>query len=430
MSGLGRTARFCFTALLHATVLVSAQAKEVQPGTKPAPPSPVVESWAMLFQMMDRLRAAVAQRDLTLIHIEDPTASSAVSTLLDHLIDSSRADAAAQKIAWTIFVRDISVLHTAADAAQAGACVELLRRLEDEFQELQKGADSAVLKAAHQYAERYTCPMHADVIGGKDDTCGMCGMTLDQLVVLVPSDTTVQHAVVATITADAPLQPGKAAHAVLHLRRGDNEPVTPAELIETHTRKIHLLVVDGSLTDYHHEHPQPGATPGDYVFDFTPNKPGPYLAWADLRPLPMGLQEYEKAIIAGVGKSDPITDREPRLSGDANGLHFELSLPQVRVKVGEPVEAKLRITNPDGSGFDQLEPVMAAFAHLVGFNEDRETVLHMHPTGAPISNQDERGGPELEFKIYATKPGFVRLFCQVQVDGRQVFVPFNLEVSP
>ena len=207
-------------------------------------------------------------------------------------------------------MRDISALHTAADAAQAEACVELFRRVEDEFQELEKEADPAVLKAAHQYAERYTCPMHAEVIGGKDDTCGKCGMSLDQLVVLVPSDATALHAVRATITTDAPLEVGKPAHAVLHLRRADNEPVTPAELIETHTRKIHLLVVDGSLTDYHHEHPQPAATPGDYVFDFTPSKPGPYLAWADLRPLPMGLQEYETAIIAGLGKSEAVTDKE------------------------------------------------------------------------------------------------------------------------
>jgi hypothetical protein len=59
---------------------------------------------------------------------------------------------------------------------------------------------------------------------------------------------------------------------------------------------------------------------------------------------------------------------------------------------------------------------MAAFAHLVGFNEDGETVLHMHPIGPPILNQAERGGPALNFKLYATKPGFTRLFAQVQIN--------------
>ncbi|HEY3654563.1 MAG TPA: hypothetical protein VGL34_06190 [Steroidobacteraceae bacterium] len=342
----------------------------------------------------------------------------------------SSPDAAAQKIAWTVFVREISALHTAADAAQEEACVALFKRVEDEFEKLEADSNPEVLKAAHQYAKRYTCPMHADVVGAKDDTCGKCGMMLDQLVVLLPNDASSQHAVSATITTDAPLEAGKPAHAILHLRRADDQPVTPAELIETHTRKIHLLVVDGSLTDYHHEHPQPATTPGDYAFDFRPSKPGPYLAWADLRPLPMGLQEYEPAIIAGMGNSEPVTNKEPRLSGDAEGLRFELVLAKPQIKVGEPTGAKLRITKRDGSGFDQLEPVMAAFAHLVGFNEDKETVLHMHPIGVPITDPNVRGGPELDFKIYATRPGYVRLFAQVQIGGRQVFVPFGIRVVP
>jgi hypothetical protein len=388
----------------------------------------------MLFQMMDRLRSDVAKNDLSLIHIEDPLASAAVSTLLTQLSTSWTPDLPAKKIAWTVFVRDISALHTAADAAQSDACGQLLKRVEDEFQKLELGSNPATLESAHRYAERFSCPMHSDIIGVKGDSCVKCGMPLDQLVILIPSDKTdgvsMQSAVRATITTDAPLEAGKPAHATLHLRRGENEPVTMGELIETHTRKIHLLIVDGSLKDYHHEHPQPTSTPGDYAFDFTPMKPGPYLAWADLRPTPLGLQEYEKAIIAGTGESEPVTDKGPRYAGDANGLHFQLTLSRPAIKVGEPTGATLKVTLPDGSKFDELEPVMAAFAHLVGFNEDKETVLHMHPIGAPITDEKLRGGPELNFKVYATKSGFVRLFAQVQVRGQPVCVPFNLRVVP
>lgn len=404
---------------------------------QPAPistPAPSVEAWATLFQMMDRLRASVGGRDLTLIHNEDPVARAAVSTLLGGLATAWTPNAVAMKTAWTVFVRDISALHTAADADQEETCRELMGRVEAEFQQLQKETDPELLKAARQYAERHTCPMHADVVGSKDDTCGKCGMPLDQLVVLLParalSGLIASHAVRATITTDKPLVPGKPAQAVLHLRRGEDEPVTLSDLIETHTRKIHLLVVDQSLRDYHHEHPQPTTTPGDYAFEFTPRKPGSYLAWADLRPMPFGLQEYEKTTIEGTGNPEPIMGKEPRFVGDSGGLHFELTLPQPAVHVGEPTLAKLRITKPDGSGFARLEPVMGAFAHLVGFNEDTETVLHMHPTGAPITSESERGGPELAFKIYATKPGYIRLFGQVQVEGRQVFVPFGLTVLP
>jgi hypothetical protein len=415
-------------------VLSSVDAKEAQPEPMAAP-APAVEAWAMLFQMMDRLHSTVAQGELSLVHKEDPVASAAVSALLLELGKSSAPDIGARKIAWIGFVRDISALHTAADAAREDVCLALMKKMDTEFQQLQQRAAPALLKAAHQYAERFTCPMHPDVVGSKDDTCPKCGMLLDQPVVLLPSGPIgailmAQNALHATISTDAPLEPGKPTHAMLHLRRGVENPVTPAELIETHTQKIHLLIIDGSLTDYHHVHPQPTSAPGDYAFEFTPRKPGPYLAWADVRPTPMGLQEYEKAVIAGNGKAEPLRDTETKFSADVEGLHYHLVIEKREIKVGEVAKAKLRVTKPDGTGFQRLEPVMGAFAHLVGFNEDAETVLHMHPTGAPVLNETDRGGPELEFRIYATKPGFTRLFAQVQIDGRQVFAPFGVHVMP
>ena len=73
---------------------------------------------------------------------------------------------------------------------------------------------------------------------------------------------------------------------------------------------------------------------------------------------------------------------------------------------------------------------MNAFAHVVGFNEDYKTVMHMHPKGPPVLDPAARGGPELEFPIYAVRPGFVRLFVQVQIEGRSRFVPFGLQIAP
>jgi hypothetical protein len=425
-----RKARLSLGAVFLLSASVTLSAREVQPETM-STPAPVVEAWAMLFQMMDRLHSAAARREFTLVHNEDPVASAAVSTLIAEVNKSWAPSSGAMKVKWIAFVRTISALHTAADAGQSEACLELVKKADDELQELGEKTDPALLKAAHDYAERYTCPMHPDVIGAKGDTCGKCGMPLDQPVVLLASllagNLATQSSIHATITTDTPLEAGKPAHAVLRLRRGQGEPVTLAELVETHTRKIHLLIVDQSLTDYHHEHPQPTDKPGDYTFEFTPRKPGPYNAWADVRPLPLGLQEYEKMIIAGTGTPGPISDKTTRLEADSEGFHFEVSLEKGEVRVGKVSTAKLRVTR-DGKGFTQLEPVMAVFAHLVGFNEDGETVLHMHPIGAPILNESDRGGPVLEFKIYATKPGFTRLFAQVQINGRQIFAPFGFQV--
>lgn len=390
-----------------------------------------VEAWAMLFQMMERLRTAIEKRELTLIDPEDPVASAAVSSLVNELNKSPSLENGQLKVRWIHFVRGISAMHTASDMGNADAAAALMKQVDEEFQVLQKTADPKLLKEAHELAQKSTCSMHPDVIGKRGEACPKCGMPLDQPAALFLAHLakgTGQHTVIAMISTDTPLQPGKEAHAILHLRRTMDHPVGLDQLIETHTKKIHLLIVDQSLTDYHHEHPRPNGTPGDYSFSFTPSKPGNYYAWADLRPLPFGLQEYDKAIIAGTGNAEPLTDKATRMTADAHGFHFELTLPKDGVKVGVPGDASLHITR-DGKDFAQLEPVMAAFAHIVGFNEDGETVLHMHPIGPPILDQQKRGGPILNFKIYAPKPGFTRLFAQVQVNGQQIFAPFGFDVQ-
>jgi hypothetical protein len=228
----------------------------------------------------------------------------------------------------------------------------------------------------------------------------------------------------------SPLAVGRPITAFLQLKKANGDPVYPADLLETHTKKIHLLIIDPSLADYHHEHPRPTAVPGEYRFTFTPLKPGPYRVWADVRPSPLGLQQYAMTDIAADTAGLPFTNRTVSFKTTVDGLNYELLLDEPQVRAGKSVHAKLRVTSPDGQGFTQLEPIMATFAHLVGFNEDFQTVLHLHPKGPPVLDANARGGPELEFQIYAMQPGFVRLFAQVQIGGQPHFAPFGLDIAP
>ena len=189
-------------------------------------------------------------------------------------------------------------------------------------------------------------------------------------------------------------------------------------------------MVDSSLTDYHHEHPVPTRNPGEYSFSFTPVKPGGYRVWVDSRPYPLGLQEYAMTDIPAAVAGEPLTDRKVNLKATVDGLNYELILPKKTIRVGQPASARLGVTSADGKGFTQLEPLMGAFAHLVGFSEDYKTIMHLHPKGPLLLDPAVRGGPELEFQIYALRPGFVRLFAQVQIEGHSRFVPFGLQIAP
>jgi hypothetical protein len=143
----------------------------------------------------------------------------------------------------------------------------------------------------------------------------------------------------------------------------------------------------------------------------------------------MGLQEYAMTDIQALTQPEILADRTIVTNVSVDGLNYELFLPE-NVTVAKTVSARLRISDTNGLPFTRLEPVMATFAHLVGFNEDYQTVLHMHPKGAPVLDRTARGGPELEFQIYALRPGFVRLFAQVQIGGLQKFAPFGIQISP
>ena len=76
-----------------------------------------------------------------------------------------------------------------------------------------------------------------------------------------------------------------------------------------------------------------------------------------------------------------------------------------------------------------LEPVMGAFAHGVGFSSDLEAVLHVHPHGDEPRSKAERAGPEIAFHVSPDRAGFYRLYIQVRINGRDIFAPFGVHVE-
>jgi hypothetical protein len=57
-------------------------------------------------------------------------------------------------------------------------------------------------------------------------------------------------------------------------------------------------------------------------------------------------------------------------------------------------------------------------------------VLHIHPLGKEPTLESQRGGPKLEFHIAPEKPGFVKFFAQVRIDGKDLFAPFGVTIAP
>jgi len=431
-----RFVKTIYLAAIALTVLLlwdSPASEPTQNAGKAAVPSSqrfiIAEELASMIQVTERLRETIRNKELSLIHNEDAMIRPAYIGLMSETNRTAISNFDQFRPALARFVGQIVAMHTAADAGDQTSLERQMPEVIKAFEALKALFPQAIREQASALAAKYTCPMHPALVGKRGDSCPKCGMELDQMVRILPAQTGGEQTIHASIRTEGPLQIGKQIKAWLTLSRDSGEPVLIGDLIEVHTEKIHLLIIEPSLVDYHHEHPRPTDIPGQYVFGFTPSKKGPYRAWADLRPYPSGLQEYVIAEIPAEGAAGSLTDKSVTTKSEAGGLHFELIQDQPRIKAGQPAKAHLRISDSTGAPFSKLEPVMATFAHLVGFNEDYQTVLHMHPAGPPVLQPGTKGGPELEFQIYSLKPGFFRLFAQVQVGGVSIFAPFGLQIE-
>ncbi|MBY0406184.1 MAG: hypothetical protein K2Q01_00705 [Rickettsiales bacterium] len=229
----------------------------------------------------------------------------------------------------------------------------------------------------------------------------------------------------ARLSPAAEVKAGKEVRGVLSLAQPDGTPLTLDGLQVVHTQPIHLLVIEPRLRDYHHLHPAPTDTPGDYRFAFTPTQSGSYRLWVDIT-LTDGEHFYLPVDMGHAPKTASPT-RKTTLQVQSQGISAQLTL-EGAARAGEATLATVTFMR-DGKPFTKLEPVMGAFAHMVGFTEDYQGILHVHPMGEEPKDAAQRGGPALSFHLQPEKPGFVPLFVQVRVNGENVFFPFGVMVN-
>lgn len=239
--------------------------------------------------------------------------------------------------------------------------------------------------------------------------------------------TTARSPVTMALRGDIPAVPGRESRLVLALTTSTGKPVGPGSLLVQHTRKLHLLVVDPTLRDYQHLHPEPGETEGEWVFSFTPRLAGTYRVFADFVPVPTGRSLYAGAELPVAGEVAVNTNI---LSWDAevDGYRFHLA-PSAPIRAGKPADLAFTVAR-DAGGAVPMEPVMGAFAHLVAFDLARVGFAHLHPVEIGLKPFPDPAKPLLDFKITIPDPGVYVIWAQVKLAGREVFAPFWFEVAP
>lgn len=230
-----------------------------------------------------------------------------------------------------------------------------------------------------------------------------------------------------SLIPDEPLEVGKPVKVLAKLvDTGSGRAMPESTLKVVHEHAFYLLLIDPTLTDYQHIHPAATDTDGLYAFTFTPKLPGGYRGWADVTSVKTSKQQFVMADLGRIqGKG---IDRKESTRAEAGGYVFTLTFDNPP-KLKKERMATISVTDSSGAPVTRLEPVMGTFGHLVGFHDDLRTSLHTHPMGAEPKDAGARGGPQLEFHMKPEAAGFVRLFLQVKVDGRELFVPFGINVE-
>ncbi len=411
-----------FVVLLLLATLATAVAHD---GLEVPPPQSEAEAWNTVQLCSENVETLIAQQQWSELPVQLGIVMQATRFLREHGSGEGAAKWTEFDAIALQFVR--AVLQKQAESAQV--FWTKMRALRDEAERL---SDPKVTRAAV-----YSCPVCRGVREFSAEVpCFKCGMKLVPRVIPASSlyNTPGEPSVLLAPRLDAPLAPGRAAHVALKIsRRKDGAPVTPDDLLVMHTERIHLLIVDESLSDYQLIHPAPAGAPGEYEFTLIPARPGPYRVFADLVPAISNVQEYAVCDLPGeAAHGDPIDRTGLAASSRVGELRFQIQWGNagLGLESKQPASASLLVSTTDGRPFAQLEPLLGSYVHLVAFHEDRQTVLHIHPTGgADPQSPEDRGGPRLGFRWWAPKSGFYRLYVQAKAGGKPVSAPFALEVK-
>ncbi len=220
----------------------------------------------------------------------------------------------------------------------------------------------------------------------------------------------------------------KAITFTLTLRTASGKPIAPEDLLVAHTRKLHLLVVDPTLDDYQHLHPEPGKRPGEWILTLTPHRAGTYRVFADFTPAATARGLYSSADFTVPGTVGRVA-RGTNSTVETSGLQFSLETKGF-LQARKPADLKFRIRRTAGTDPIPLQPVMGAFAHLVAFNDERSGFAHLHPQETDLTQPPDPQHPELTFKITIPQAGRYVIWAQVNLGGEESFVPFWTDVLP
>lgn len=288
-------------------------------------------------------------------------------------------------------------------------------------------------------AEIHSCVDHPEIAEiGSGKRCPECGKALGPR--RFPYSVIYTRVDKPTLALDmrspGPLRAGEVTALTLRLTRQGGEPAGPDDLVVSHSRRLHLVLVDETGSDFQHLAPEPGNEPGTFATSFVPVTDANYRAWVLAVPAATRLTESLAWTLPGEEATEP--GESPPGSGieglvaEREGVVVRLMTASggpLRIQGGATNLVRLHVSGADGTPLRELEPLWNAFAHLTLVSWDFASVHQVHAVGGEILSPSLRGGPDLTFKLHPPAPGWWRLYLQIRLDGRTLTLPLRFRAD-
>lgn len=246
--------------------------------------------------------------------------------------------------------------------------------------------------------------MDPDIHVDKPGKCPRCGMTL---VLKVPDRAEYGF----DVDIEPPvLHPGDEASLTLRATDPAGKPVTSYEIV--HEKLIHLFVVSQDLEFFAHIHP---------VFDGSAfhirvrlPRPGMYRLLADYYPS----GSVPQLSLATLFVKGP--ESRPHLTSSIAPQKCTNLTAKLRMEPESPLAGLETRLFFDLDPYEGLELYLGAWAHMLIASEDLVDLIHTHPFFLRP--------PAIQFNVIFPRPGYHRIWTQVQRRGVVNTIEFTISV--
>lgn len=194
--------------------------------------------------------------------------------------------------------------------------------------------------------------------------------------------------------------------------------ITDKNLAETHTKILHLVVYDASLSEFNHVHPEFDGKMWNVELNFPVN--GKYTVWAQGETADGQEFSVSRALEIENGQQEiPVASLGDVRVGEDGATKLELA--SSKIKAGKMVMIDFTISRTDGT-MPSLSLYLGAFAHVIATPLGGNELIHVHPMEGDEPNTG---------MLHATFPdaGEYRLWVQFNDENVLKTIPLSVIVK-